>query len=72
VRPEKLDYFAPGPRRSAPKIAQIFSETATTGGRMGNKRKENPCDSVQNSRCIINAKLQGRDIKITLSRCCLG
>jgi len=50
VRPEKLDYFAPGPRRSAPQIAKIFSETATTGGRMGDKRKERPCDSVPTDR----------------------
>ena len=46
MRPEKLDYFAPGPRRSAPQIAEIFSETATTGGRMVNKRKQRPCDDV--------------------------
>ena len=50
MRPEKLDYFAPGPRRSAPQIAKIFSETATTGGRMVNKRKERPCDSVPTDR----------------------
>ena len=46
MRPEKLDYFAPGPRRYAPQIAKIFSETATTGGRMVNKRKQRPCDDV--------------------------
>lgn len=50
MRPEKLDYFAPGPGRSAPQIAKIFSETATTGGRMVNKRKERPCDSVPTDR----------------------
>ena len=46
MRPEKLDYFAPGPGRSAPQIAEIFSETATTGGRMVNKSKQRPCDDV--------------------------
>ena len=50
MRPENLDYSAPGPRRSAPQIAEIFSETATTGGRMVNKRKERPCDSVPTDR----------------------
>ena len=50
MRPENLDYFAPGPGRSAPQIAKIFSETATTGGRMVNKRKERPCDSVPTDR----------------------
>jgi hypothetical protein len=46
VRPGKLDYFAPGPRRSASQIAEFFSETATTGGRMVSKRKQRPCDDV--------------------------
>ena len=50
MRPENIDYSAPGPRRSAPQIAKIFSETATTGGRMVNKRKERPCDSVPTDR----------------------
>ena len=50
MRPEKLDYFAPGPRRSAPQIAKNFSEAATTGGRMVNKRKARPCDSVPTDR----------------------
>ena len=46
MRPGKFDYFAPGPRRSASQMAEFFSETATTGGRMVSKRKQRPCDDV--------------------------
>ena len=54
MRPEKLDYFAPGPRRSAPQIAKKFSETATTVADMVNKRKHRPCDETsEDMRCRI-------------------
>ncbi len=64
MRPKKLDYFAPGPRRSAPQIAEFFSETAPQVPDMPSKRKDRPCDSVPtNRRCRHGVCCNPRDKK---------